>query len=364
MSGCPRSHSAVHPNLTIAVAVMFFATSAFLTAGSFGARAADYGDMVDSISAPRISANIQALQDFGSREFHLNNSDEVADYIRSQFESAGIETELQEFEVGGVNVSNVIATLPGKDRQTDAILFGAHYDSENKYASNLSEAENLTAPGADDDASGVAAVIEMAYALSGTRFEQTIKFVVFAAEEYGFDDSGGLAGSRYFASSEREAGVNYTAVAIIDMIGYSLLGNSKAYVITDSDESSLAEAMVDAVSEYELDLNLTLVVDSGIRYSDHLSFWNNGYPGLLVIEEIDQYRKFPVNPYYHSSGDLLERLSISQITDISKAILGGALTLLTPEEGLSILTVTVVVAIVALAAVVLVYYLHRRRRQV
>jgi leucyl aminopeptidase len=351
-------------SLTTVVAAIFIVIGAFLTSGSYEVRATDYKDVVDSISATRISTNIQALQDFGSREFHLNNSDDIALYIQSQFESAGIETELQKFEVGGTNVSNVIAILPGEDEQAGAILIGAHYDSENKYASNLSEAENLTAPGADDDASGVAAVIEMAYALSGTRFEQTIKFVAFAAEEYGFDDSGGLAGSRYFATKEKGAGVNYTAVAIIDMIGYSLSGDSKAFVITDSEGSSFAEAIIDAVSEYDLDLNLTLLVDSGIRYSDHLSFWNNGYPGLLVIEEIDQYRKFPVNPFYHGSGDLLERLSIPQITEVSKAILGGVIALLTPEEGLSALTVGAIIVIVALAAVALVYYLHKRRKLV
>jgi Zn-dependent M28 family amino/carboxypeptidase len=351
-------------SLTIAVGAMFIATGAFLTSVSYEVRAADYDDMVDSISASRISANIQALQDFGSREFHLNNSDDVAQYIQSQFESAGLETELQEFDIPGTNLSNVVATLPGRSDEAGAILFGAHYDSENKYVSNLSEAENLTAPGADDDASGVAAVIEMAHALSGLRYEQTIKFVAFAAEEYGFDYTGGLAGSAYFATKEKENGVNYTAVAIVDMIGYSSLGENKAYVITNLEHSSLAEAMVTAVSTYQLDLNLTLLVNSGIRYSDHLSFWNNGYPGLLVIEEIDKRTNFPVNPYYHSSGDLLERLSLPQLTEVSKAILGGALALLTPVEGTSIVVIGAIVATVAVVAIVLGVYMYRGRKQV
>jgi len=348
--------------IVLVAAVLLFAPA--IAAGpSSGSSENDFAATVGSVSGDSMMTVVEGLEAFGSREFHLDSSRQAADYIYDNLVETGLQVDLQEFIVDGANVSNIVAVKQGSDPAAGCYLFGAHYDSENKYVDNLSEAENMTAPGADDDASGVAAVIELARLLSDHTLKNTVKFVAFGAEEYGYDDSGGSKGSEHFVAEEKEAGVAYDGTAILDMVGYRAGTQNRAVAVTNDIGDMMAVATIQAVTRYDIDLELTNTVQSRITYSDHSSFWSAGYPSMLVIEELsDAY--VPVNPYYHTSSDVASTLSEDQMVAVTQALLGGVLQLAAADSstGVSML-VAITLASAVCAVVIVTFVIHIKRRK-
>lgn len=343
--------------LSIAAAVLM-APSLWTGGGAAGAEAADI-ELVASLDRGNMADTIAALQGFGSREFHLDSAMQAADLLYGSFEGFGMEVEHQYFAVDDTLVSNVVATIPGGGEDEGMYLFGAHYDSENSGASNLSAAEDLSAPGADDDASGVAAVLEMARVLSGAHLPWTVKFVMFGAEEYGYDNSGGCKGSEYFVKVEEALGHTYIGTAVLDMVGYRAGEDNRAVLVLNDGEDSLARSVAAAVDSFGVDLTLETLVEPDITFSDHGSFWDAGIPSMLVIEELSD-RDFPVNPFYHTSADTLDRLSMDQVEAVAEALLGGLL-LMDEDGGPDLLLFGTVIMSAVIVSVAL--YVHFRRRR-
>lgn len=325
MSGLARVCSRV-PR-TLALSLMLLSAALVWTPWTYTEAAYLSDDeLVASVDVDSIRGTIEALEAFGSREFHLESSRQAAEYLRTEFEGMGVEVEMQTFTVGDAEVSNVVATIDGSDGDAGTYLFGAHYDSENRDVNNLSAAENLTAPGADDDASGVAAVLEIARVLAGSGFPGTVRFVMFGAEEMGYDNSGGCRGSEYFVTQEVAAGRNYSGTAILDMIGYQGSIDNKTTLVLNTVEQSLTGSTQEAVGTFGIDLEVDVLVVPQLTYSDHGSFWEAGIPSMLVIEELDG-SYFPLNPYYHTSYDTTDTLSLGQVVAVTQALLGGLLLL-------------------------------------
>lgn len=350
------------------VAVIALSISAILACGpwsvSAGYSASSDEDLVASVDVERIRETIATLEGFGSREFHLESSRQAAEYLRGAFEDIGVPAEQQYFMVGDASVSNVIGTIQGSDEGAGMYLFGAHYDSENRVVNDLSSAENLTAPGADDDASGVAAVLEIARILAGSDFPGTMKFVMFGAEEMGYDNSGGCKGSDYFATNETAQGRTYSGTAVLDMIGYRPGVENRAVLIVNADDQALTGSTQNAVDAFGIDLTLDLFVRPDITYSDHSSFWGAGIPSMLVIEELgDNY--LPVNPQYHTSYDTLDTLSLEQVVAVTEALLGGLLLLEDDGDGdRSALVFGTALMSAVIVSVALFIYVRRRRGRV
>jgi len=317
-------------------------------------------EIVDRVSGKRMIATVQELEGFGSRAFYLDSSNEAAEYVHERFAQLGLNVEDQEL-LGSHHVRNVIATLPGTSDSKGVLLFGAHYDSENKLADSYDSGANLSAPGADDDASGVAAVVELATVLSDQHFPNTIKFVAFAAEEVGYDDSGGLKGSSYFVEMERSHGVEYSDSAIIDMIGYRGANGNRVVAIVNSNQGHLPKATSDSVSRHGLDLHLDIELNASVTWSDHYPFWAAGYPSMLLIEELSAPRGFPVNPYYHSSDDTSDKLSESQMENATMALAGGVLQITQPQPG-DDLASWIELGLVVLGAIIIMGIYIRRRK--
>lgn len=325
--------------------------------------AEDDESLVSSVSGSMMMETVQALEAFGSREFHLDSSREAAEFLYDRFDSLGMSVELQHFVVGDAQVSNVVATIEGHHDEAGAYLFGAHYDSENSAVYNLLSAEQLSAPGADDDASGVAAVLEMARVLSGSHFPATVKFVMFGAEEYGYDNSGGTNGSEYFVAQEVEAGQTYVGTAVLDMIGYRTGPQNRASLILNQDGCVLEQSTVDAVDTFGIDLDLDVYRLAGITYSDHASFWSAGIPSMLVIQELD-FQYYPVNPYYHTSDDTSSTLSTEQLEAVTKALLGGLLLSNDDDGDTTVLVFGTVIMSAAIVSIALFMYFRRKRGRV
>ncbi|MGQ9587071.1 MAG: M20/M25/M40 family metallo-hydrolase [Thermoplasmata archaeon] len=316
--------------------------------------------VVDDVSGSRIMETVMDLEAFGSRAFYLESSREAAGYIYDRFEELGLHVEYQKFMIGSTEAANVVAVLNGTSPDAPQFLFGAHYDSENRMVKNFSDALNMPAPGADDDASGIAAIIELARVLSTMNLNNTIKFVAFDAEEYGYDASGGLKGSTYFTAQDKAAGTEYVGTAILDMVGYKEGQANIVFGIVDDKGNAFAKRVLMAVDKYDINLGFEVHVDPSITFSDHSPFWQAGYPSMLVIEELSTASNEPVNPFYHTSNDTSDRLSEDQMEEVTKAMAAGLLELLSTPRNTLALVIVVFAAAVA-AVIIVVLYRHNRK---
>ena len=272
------------------------------------------------ISGENILRTIEDLQDFESRDFHLSSSLEAAQYIYDRFVDMGIETARQDFEVGGLPSTNIIATVDGGAGEAVVVL-GAHYDSENSLATDISDSENMTAPGADDNASGIAVMLEIARNIAaGNPLASTVKFVAFGAEESGFDHSGSTVGSMHYAISESQADTDIVAGVVLDMVGYKLSDQDRLTIVSNSANDEFLQTSSSVLAGSDADLELEVMVNADITYSDHHSFWLEGYPCALLTEELDD-GLVPVNPFYHTSWDTADTLSVSQMTAAGELLL-------------------------------------------
>ncbi len=252
----------------------------------------------------RLRADVQSLQNFGSRYFATGGCEAAGEFIRDSFRTAGLDdVRVETFVFSGAFIArNIIAEKTGETYPADVLIICAHYDSTSPSATRAT-----LAPGADDNASGTAAVLEAARVLSGFPMDFTVRFIAFSAEEEG------LYGSRNYAMKARANGENIIGVLNCDMIAYADAMPEDLEVIVDSDSEWLADRLVGAASRYA-DLAADKTIDPSQIYSDHSPFWDQGYPALLAIED-EPLR----NPYYHQVTDTVDKLNLDFLADSSRA---------------------------------------------
>jgi leucyl aminopeptidase len=312
-------------------------------------------ELVDQVSGSRLIGTVTDLASYVTRAFYTSSCYNSSIYIYNRFAELGLWVRYQDLEVSGFHVRNVVAVKNGTDHSAPQYLFGGHYDSINREVTNYSQGEAYAAPGADDDASGVAAVIEMATVLRNSLFENTVKFVAFTAEE------SGLNGSSYFVQQEKSAGVVYANTAVMDMIGFRAEEENRAMIFSDSSSNTLASSIVSAIGDHDLNLSMDVVPGYVVGASDHSSFWSYGYPSLLVIEQL--VNRVPIYPYYHTSEDTPNHVSVGQMTEITKAVLAGFLSLESPDRiGDQPVTLFAIgISVIAVVVIVIVYLAMRRK---
>ncbi len=291
----------------------------------------DIQQMVFDVSADTLEKNVYRLADFGTRHTLSETESDTFGigaswrWIRDEFEryseeSGGrLQVELDRFiqEPMGripepVEIVNVVATLPGADPDDDRIfVVSGHYDSR---ASNVMDGESL-APGANDDASGTVAVMEMARVMSAYEFPATIVFMAVSGEEQG------LLGARHWAERAAEEGKNIAGMITNDIIGNHAADDG---ALTDPNKVRLFAEGVPAVSELEpeirrylqtggendmptrqfartvkevaesylpdMDVWLIYRRDRYLRGGDHIPFLEQGYPALRFSEPHEEFR--------------------------------------------------------------------------
>ncbi len=263
--------------------------------------------IVALVSGANLAAGVQTLQDFQTRYAATTNCDAAGESLYSAFTALGLdEVRFEPFTYSGGRTSrNVVAEKTGETYPDDIYVICAHYDSTSPSATR----ETL-APGADDNASGTAAVLEAARVLALFPLDFTVRFIAFSAEEWG------LYGSRAHASAARTAGERILGVINLDMIAYANAVPEDLEYIVNEDSAWLAELFLAAGGHYAA-LAGRKTVDASIIYSDHSPFWDQGYPALLAIED------YPLNnPYYHQTSDTLDRLNTGFFTGATRASVG------------------------------------------
>lgn len=244
-----------------------------------------------------------------SRHKNQQGNDMSMNYIKQKLDSYGLQTTIQTFSTTGKNIYGV---KTGNVYPNKKYIICAHFDAM---------PSGTFAPGADDNASGTAAVIEAARILRNYNFDYTIIFALWDEEEQG------LIGSNYFATQARNINDSIMGVINLDMIAFDSNNDHKSEIHTRSVGSSLElwQKMLDLNTN--LSIGLTLATKNpGSTYSDHASFWSKSYGAVLLIEDNNDFHTqyHTVNdvisyfniPYYHKNS----KIAIATIADISKII--------------------------------------------
>jgi len=322
--------------------------------------------IVDSISEQRIQATVEKLEGFGSR-YVLSTQDDplhgigaAQRWIHDELKSYGprLEVSYQNFlvEKGArqgqifrdVELSNVIAVLPGTIHKDRYVLVTAHYDSvalirkpftgdEQRIAESVrqrmdeSEARTLlkinppdnevgpldfeataaqaVAPGATDDGSGTAAVMELARVMSQYQFDKTIVFIAFSGEEIG------LSGSDAYAAMAKRTGMQIEAVLNNDIIGSEVAGNGQSATNVlrlfaagpeESPTRELGRYMKQIAERYVPSMQVQMIFrqDRFSRAGDHMRFLNQGFPAVRLTSASENYKN------QHSTTDSFANTSV------------------------------------------------------
>ncbi len=204
--------------------------------------------------------------------------DPCRDSIVAQFQAAGWNTSLHEFWILFFGpFYNVVAEKPGTTQADTIYIVGAHYDTANT-------------PGADDDASGVAALLEMAQIISTWESNCTIRFCAFDKEELG------LFGSAAYADDV--AGQNIAGMVQLDMIAYRGAAGNQARIFGRTTSNPVKLPLAQACADYG---GIAVTVGGQLDASDHASFEAVGIPACVPIEY-----DYEGNPHYHKSTDSVD----------------------------------------------------------
>ncbi|UCE28247.1 MAG: M20/M25/M40 family metallo-hydrolase [Candidatus Coatesbacteria bacterium] len=193
--------------------------------------------------------------------------------------------------------TNVIGEKQGETNPDEIVIVCAHYDS-------ISDDPYNEAPGADDNASGTAAVLAAANALSDLPTERTIEFVCFAGEEQG------LLGSRHYADKLATNGETVIAVVNLDMVAYAEDENDDTSLFSNQVSTWLGDYYLSCHDLYKTGLTFDHFVDDEATGSDHSSFWDAGYAAIFLIEGEEGVGGIIDYPYYHTTEDTVDKLTI------------------------------------------------------
>lgn len=273
----------------------------------------------------KLAANI------GERNIaHYNSLQAAAGYIETTLRGLGYKVKTYEYSVGDKKVKNIEAQITGIKVSAENVIVGAHYDSA------------PGTPGANDNGSGTAAVLELARLLKNSKPNRTIRFVLFANEEPPYFQTPRM-GSLVYAQQLRHQHLNVTAMLSLETIAYYSdakasqhypvgvgasypdVGNFIGFV-GDTDSAPLVRRAVELfkrASSFPIQELAAPAAIPGIGFSDQWSFWQNGYRAIMVTDTAP-FRY----PHYHSPSDTPDKVDLNKtarvVAGVKQVILGLA----------------------------------------
>jgi len=289
----------------------------------------------DQTFAARLFAHVEALADrIGPRNIrHYEALQQAADYCDASLRLMGYTPLIQTYEARSKTFANLAVEIPGTTRKHEIVVVGAHYDT------------HKNSPGANDNGSAIAALLELARHFAAIRPHRTLRLVAFTNEESPFTRTRHM-GSRVYARTCRERGDNIVAMLGLEMLGcYSeeigsqrlsfrgmllprkgnflaLVGNRKSKPLLSqvsglfAAETSLHTACVTLPTHFP-----------GAWSSDHWSFWREGYPAVMATDTGPLRHR-----QYHSQNDTPDKLNLewlARVTEGLKCVVAG---LVRPNE--------------------------------
>ena len=241
----------------------------------------------------RLHTHVKALAgDIGPRSLLFRDGlNRAAEYVEAEFQRLGLEVKFQPYEVQSKEVRNIEVEWTGDSRPEEIVLLGAHYDGV------------LACPAANDNASGVAALFEIARLLHGRRLARTVRFVAFGNEEPPYFATENM-GSHVYAQRSKKRGENIVAMIALETIGYYSdekgsqhypppfsffypdRGNFIGFVGNLSSRRLVRQCIASfrRHTPFPSEGVTAPAWMGGIHWSDHRSFWNAGYPALMITD--------------------------------------------------------------------------------
>ena len=244
--------------------------------------------------------------------------EQAAQYISTRLTAAGYTPRRQTFELAKLPLSNVEAVLQGTTHGAEIVVVGAHYDTV------------VGCPGANDNATGVAAVLELAQRFSGRRQPRTIRFVAFVNEEPPFFQTEHM-GSAVYANALRSGDERVAGMLSLETMGYYSeergsqrypapmatiypdVGNFIGFVADVASARLLwrARRAFKRRTSFPLQSATVPAAIPGVGWSDHWAFWQAGYPAMMVTDTAP-YRY----PWYHTADDTPEKVDCDRLAHV------------------------------------------------
>jgi len=323
---------------------LFLVISVFGNANIYAQNSEDkIYDMINAVSIDNLSEHIQILENAGGTKSRITFTpgvDSAAMYVKRVFDSySGLTSvELDTFYISTAETPyntkpqfNVVATIEGRTNPEKVFVIGAHLDATADRDRNWKKGDNwdtIEAPGADDNATGIASILELARIMTDEQFgfvnDFTIKLVAFGAEEKGANYYGNHHGSSHMAGKLFVEKIETIGMVSMDMIGFNP-SNDYASIVKNSDYGAsitvpLGQRFYDANINFSIGLITNKAPFENGTYSDHQSFDDLGMPAILLIENAPWKRNdyYDPNPYYHTSFDTFETLNMVQVKKITQ----------------------------------------------
>ncbi len=250
-------------------------------------------------------------------------------YLAEQFTLLGLDVSTHPFRALGETYRNVIGTIGGLS--PSPLIIAAHYDTVEG------------SPGADDNASALAVMLEVARSLRGVPLARSVRFIAFCLEEEN------LLGSLAYASSLRSAGEAICGAIVLECVGYARSEEGSQQqpppiavpsvgdflgIVGNAASAPLVKAVEAAANQAVPDLKTVSLVVPGngellpdTRRSDHAAFWHHGYPAVMLTDTAN-FR----NPHYHRPTDTLETLNLAFMEQVARAVTAAAIELCSPPS--------------------------------
>jgi Zn-dependent M28 family amino/carboxypeptidase len=289
-------------------------------------------DYLKQVSTERLQMYVKQIEGLRHGWENFESLEKRAAFLEETFRSFGLSVENQEVPFHGRTYRNITATLEGIDHEKGWFLLGAHYDAASG------------SPGADDNASGVAVLLEAAHILSTLKLQRTVQFVAFTLEEPQPQTVHFLIGSEFFAKEAKRLKKRYDAIYVLESVGYTdsaersqivpffvripvpdkgnflgVIANHRSKDIMDAFQASANQQVPELiVVPYNVPFSGRITPES--RFSDHSSFWDQGYPALMLTDTA-MFR----NPHYHTNHDEYKTLDFHFMNNVTKAVITALL---------------------------------------
>jgi len=271
----------------------------------------------------RLKKHVHILShEIGNRDMFIDYAGllAAADYIAGEFKNFGYDVRSQEYDIDDKKARNIVAIRKGSEKPDEIIVVGAHYDTCGN-------------PGADDNASAVSVLLELARVFSSVDTAKTIEFVAFTNEEPPFFKTPAM-GSLVYASQARKENKDIKGALVLESVGFyshkifsqrypPLLGlffpnkGNFIAVVGNLKSAKLAREVARGFRRRSLFPLRSLTIDffPAASFSDHWSFWQAGYQAVMVTDTA-----FYRNPHYHNQTDTYEKLNYEYMAHITSGL--------------------------------------------
>jgi hypothetical protein len=274
--------------------------------------------VVALVSQDSLARTILDLQAFGTRYSYRPTCESAAFYLRGRLADLGYTVRMDTYYLPSPRTRsfNVEATLAGAVVPESIVIACGHYDS---YSTNFDDA-----PGANDDGTGTAAVIELARVLKQATYRWTVKFLCFSGEEQWMLGSG-----HWVDSTAVPQGLHIAGAYNLDMFGYTPYDTTMLYMTRNAASLELSVLAESANVWYGTGLNVVNFLDEDCA-GDNAPFWDHGYRSVFACEDSEYGIWNGSDPAYHTPGDTFGYVRMGQVTRTTKLSAACIAALATP----------------------------------